>query len=150
MTACWPSAATGSRRGWRGGAAPPPASGPGRAALAPGARARPLARMGLLSVRDLLFPLPRRYDDFSRPVTLGWLRDHEPEGPVSATVTVLDLVVETTWRRGIQRTVARLRDASGEGEAIWFGRRFVERRLAPGAVVLLSGKGRRGGWLTRV
>src|SRR3989304_6075753 len=152
MTACWPSAATGSRRCWRGAPPPRPASGRGRATLAeapsrtpppsprrgggvagpppppprpalvaltpdtplgrsglvPPAMARRLARMGLLSVRDLLFHLPRRYDDFTRPVTLGWLRDHEPEGPVSATVTVLDLVVEPTWRRGIQRTVARL------------------------------------------
>src|SRR4030067_807534 len=130
MTACWPSAATGRRRCWRG-AAPPRRgahSGRGRRRLAPPAGPRPPARRGLLSVRDLLFHLPRRYDDFTRPVTLGWLRDHEPEGPVSATGTVLGLVGETTWRRGIQRTVARLRDASGDGEAIWFGRGFVERR----------------------
>ena len=100
-------------------------------------------------MRDLLFHLPRRYDDFSRPMTLRQLREKPPEGPVSATVEIVDLRVEQGFRRRVQRTVARLRDETGEGEAIWFGRRYIERRLAVGDTVALSGKVELRGWLPR-
>ncbi len=108
-----------------------------------------LARLDLRTVRDLLFHFPRRYDDFSRPFTLGQLRQGAPEGPVSATVEIVELRVEPGFRRRIQRTVARIRDATGEGEAIWFGRRYIERRLAAGDVVALAGKVELRGWLPR-
>jgi len=108
-----------------------------------------LNRLHIETVRDLLFHLPRRYDDFSRPMTLRELRERPPEGPVSATVEVVDLRVEQGFRRRIQRTVARLSDATGEGEAIWFGKRYIERRIAPGQTVALSGKVELRGWLPR-
>lgn len=106
------------------------------AGLPPAANAK-LARLGLVTVSDLLFHLPRRYDDFSRPMTLEELREHPPEGPVSATVQIVDLRVEQGFRRRIQRTVARLTDSTGEGEAVWFGRRYIERRLAAGQTLSL-------------
>jgi ATP-dependent DNA helicase RecG len=106
-----------------------------------------LGRLGLGSVRDLLFHLPRRYDDFSRPRSLRSLREDPPEGPVSSVVTVVELHTEQTYRRRVQKTTARLRDDSGEGEAVWFGRRFVERRLAAGQEVALSGRVTVRGWL---
>jgi len=106
-------------------------------------------RLGLGTVRDLIFHFPRRYDDFSRPMTLRELRERPPEGPASATVEISDLRVDPGFRRRVQRTVARLRDATGEGEAIWFGRRYIERRLAPGMTVALSGKVELRGWLPR-
>src|SRR5687768_16581756 len=108
-----------------------------------------LRRLGIESVRDLLFHLPRRYDDFSRPMTLRALREAPPEGPVSATVEIVELRVEAGFRRRVQRTVARLRDETGEGEAVWFGRRYIERRLAEGQTVALSGKVEVRGWLPR-
>jgi ATP-dependent DNA helicase RecG len=108
-----------------------------------------LARLGLHTVRDLMFHFPRRYDDFSRPMTLRQLREQVVEGPVSATVEITDLRVEQGFRRRVQRTVARLRDDTGEGEAIWFGRRYVERRLAVGDAVALAGKVEVKGWLPR-
>jgi ATP-dependent DNA helicase RecG len=111
--------------------------------------ARNLARLGLLTVRDLLFHFPRRYDDFSRPMTLRELRERPIDGPVSATVEIVELRVEQGFRRRVQRTVARLRDDTGEGEAIWFGRRYIERRLAAGQTVALSGKVELRGWLPR-
>ena len=100
-------------------------------------------------MRDLLFHLPRRYDDFSHSMTLGELREHPPEAPVSATVEIVDLRVEQGFRRRVQRTVARIKDDTGEGEAIWFGRRYIERRLAAGQTVALSGKVELRGWLPR-
>ena len=107
------------------------------------------SRLGLHTVRDLLFHLPRRHDDFSRPMTLRELREHAVEGPVSASVTVVDLQVEQGFRRRIQRTVARISDDTGEGEAVWFGRRYIERRLSAGDEVLLSGKVELRGWVPR-
>ena len=111
--------------------------------------ARNLHRLGLATVRDLLFHFPRRYDDFTRPRTLRQLRESPPEGPVSATVEIVDLRVEQGFRRRVQRTVARVRDETGDGEAIWFGRRYIERLLAAGQVVALSGKVELRGWLPR-
>jgi RecG-like helicase len=117
--------------------------------LVAGQMASHLARLELLTVRDLLFHFPRRYDDFSRPFTLGQLRQGAPEGPVSATVEIVELRVEPGFRRRVQRTVARIRDTTGEGEAIWFGRRYIERRLAAGDVVALAGRVELRGWLPR-
>jgi ATP-dependent DNA helicase RecG len=117
--------------------------------LASGKPLRLLGSRGITTVRDLLFHLPRRYDDFSRPLTLRQLREQQFEGPVSATVELVDLRVEAGFRRRVQRTVARLRDETGEGEAIWFGRRFIERRLKAGDRVALSGKVELRGWLPR-
>ncbi len=111
--------------------------------------ARNLDRLDIRTVRDLLFHFPRRYDDFSRPYTLGQLRQGAPEGPVSAEVEITDLQIHPGFRRRVQRTVARLRDATGEGEAVWFGRRFIERKLAAGDVVMLAGKVELKGWLPR-
>ena len=55
-----------------------------RPARAAGAWPASLRRLGIDTVRDLLFHLPRRYDDFSQPMTLRELREQPPEGPVSA------------------------------------------------------------------
>jgi ATP-dependent DNA helicase RecG len=105
--------------------------------------------LGIGTVRDLLFHLPRKYNDFSHQLTLRELREQPPGGPASAVVEIVELRTEAGFRRRVQRTVARLRDATGEGEAIWFGRRYIERRLAPGQVVAMSGKVELRGWLPR-
>ena len=97
-------------------------------------------RMGLESVRDLLFHLPRRYDDLREMRKLGdlaWVEDGEV---VSARVRVLDIRVEASFRRRIQRTIAVLEDETGTIDATWFGRRYIERRLHPGDRVIVSGK----------
>jgi ATP-dependent DNA helicase RecG len=102
-------------------------------------------RLGVRTVRELLFHLPRRYEDLREMSRLGdliWV----PEGTaISARVRVASLRVEPTFRRRVQRTVATLEDETGDAEATWFGRRFIERRLRPGDRVVVSGRLRRFG-----
>ena len=65
-------------------------------------------RMGVDTVRDLLFHLPRRYDDLRELRTLADLRDLDDGSVASARVTVTDISVQQTWRRRVQVTTARL------------------------------------------
>jgi len=102
-------------------------------------------RLGIETVRDLLFHLPRRYDDLREMRRLGdlvWAADGEV---VSARVRVAELRVEPTFRRRVQRTIAELEDETGTISATWFGRRFIERRLQAGDRVVVSGRLKRFG-----
>jgi ATP-dependent DNA helicase RecG len=102
-------------------------------------------RLGFYTVRELLFHLPRRYDDLREMRQLGDLVWVEEGTVVSARVQVADVRVEASFRRRVQRTIARLEDQTGTIEATWFGRRFIERRLQAGDRVIVSGKLKRFG-----
>ncbi len=103
-------------------------------------------RLGFETVRDLLFHLPRRYDDLREMRTLDQLREVSDGTLVSATVTVTDIAVQQTWRRRVQVTTAYLADETGIAEATWFGRRFIAQRLRSGDRVIVSGKLKRRGF----
>jgi ATP-dependent DNA helicase RecG len=65
---------------------------------------------------------------------------------VTVRARVQDIRVEQTWRRRVQRTTAVLVDDSGEAEAVWFGRRYIDRQLQVGDRVIASGKVKQRGW----
>lgn len=104
---------------------------------------RGLAKLGVTTVGDLLTFLPRRYEDRREITPIAGL-----SGGTSATISarVTDLRVEKTWRRGVQRTIATLVDDSGAVDAIWYGRRFIERRLTVGATIVATGRVKVMGW----
>jgi ATP-dependent DNA helicase RecG len=107
--------------------------------------ARAGRRLGFRTVRDLLFHLPRRYDDLRemrRVVDLTWTAEGEV---ISTRVRVGEVKVEPSFRRRIQRTTAVLEDDTGSITATWFGRRFIERRLHTGDSIVVSGRLRRFG-----
>jgi ATP-dependent DNA helicase RecG len=110
-------------------------------ALARGAAA--LTKLGITTPREALWYLPFRYDDFSDLRPLAELRPDEKQ---SARVTVQAVRVEPGFRRKPQRVIAQLSDDSGTAEAIWFGRRYVERRLSQGDEIIVSGKVSQRGW----
>ena len=97
-------------------------------------------RLGVDTVRDLLFHLPRRYDDLREMRTLDDLHAAPDGAVVSARVRVTDLRVQQSFRRRVQVTTAFLADETGTAEATWFGRRFIERRMRPGDELIVSGK----------
>jgi ATP-dependent DNA helicase RecG len=134
--------------------APPPPTDPVELLSTPLARSgltaggllrRAGIRLGWYDVRDLLFHLPRRYDDLRELSKLGDLVWAEEGTVVSARVRVEHVRVEASFRRRIQRTIARLSDTTGEIEATWFGRRFIERRLKAGQEIVVSGRLKRFG-----
>ena len=97
-------------------------------------------KLDFYTVRDLLFHLPRRYDDLREMRMLGELTWEQDGTVVSARARVGDVRVEPGFHGRTQRTIARLEDDTGSIDATWFGRRFIERRLPVGAEIVVSGK----------
>jgi len=102
-----------------------------------------LERLGIRTPRQALLYLPFRYDDFS---DLRHLADLNPGQKQSSRVRVDDIKSEPGFGRRPPRTIAQLSDSTGTAEAIWFGRRFIERRLGPGDEIVVSGKVTAQGW----
>ncbi|MBX3029116.1 MAG: ATP-dependent DNA helicase RecG [Chloroflexi bacterium] len=110
----------------------------------PGATAvtRGRERLGIRTVRDLVFQVPRRWIETGGPRSVRELRMLQPGTHVTARLQLRSIHVAPTRRRNLQRTIALLADEAGDSiEAIWFGRQFVERRVGPpGGWLLVSGK----------
>ncbi len=130
-------------------AAPPPPTDPAEILLAPLGESglpgqavlrRAGLRLDLRSVRDLLFHLPRRYEDRREMSTIAGLRDLQDGATASVRVEVRSIHVEQTRRRRVQVTRATLFDETGEAEATWFGRRFIEKRVRAGQHLVVSGR----------
>ena len=146
-------AASGSRR--RAAAARPAGPvGPGDAHRAQrlhrsdGAAARGRPRLGIRTVRDLLFHLPRRYDDLRALSTareLASIPDGET-GQRAAGRARYPPAADVPAARAADD--AYLGDDTGEVEATWFGRRCIEKRLHDGERIVVSGKVKRRGFTT--
>lgn len=94
-----------------------------------------LAALGVQTVRDLLFHLPRDYQDRRSFTAIGAVSEGD-------TVTVEAEVVRSRMVRMRGRmtlAVVTFRDDTGEINATWFGRGFLAKAFTPGAKVLLSG-----------
>jgi len=100
-----------------------------------------LRRIGIFTVEDLLFHLPRRYEDVREIRSFRWIAAHPQGDAVSARATVTDVQVGQTFRRRVRVVTARLRDdEGGEATAVWYGRRYVERRVHAGDRIVITGR----------
>lgn len=99
-------------------------------------------------MRDLLFDLPRRYDDLRQLSTARDLYAIAEGERASARLQVRGVRVEQTFRRHVERTTVYLGDGTGDVEATWFGRRYIKSRLTEGQWIVISGKIRRRGFTT--
>ena len=109
--------------------------------------ARRGARLGLVTVGDLLFHLPRAHRDLRRICTVAELALVPEKELATAALEVVRVLPPRRGGRGIPRTVATLRDATGTIDLTWFGAgRFIERRLLVGQSYLVAGRVRKRGW----
>ncbi len=98
-------------------------------------RAEALGRLGIRTAQDLLWHLPRRYIDASSVTPLA-------RAEVGAEVACVGRVVAKgvlPTRRGLRIFHAVLRDDSGVLECVWPGQAFLDRTIAVGQTLLVSG-----------
>jgi ATP-dependent DNA helicase RecG len=99
------------------------------------ARAEALRRLGVVTARDLLFHIPRRYEDAS---TISPISSLEPgmDGTIIGRVISKGII---PTRRGLRIFQAVLKDDTGMIEASWPGQPFLDRTIEKGDMMLLTG-----------
>ncbi|MBA2459665.1 MAG: ATP-dependent DNA helicase RecG [Gemmatimonadales bacterium] len=98
-------------------------------------RAEQLARLGIRTARDLLWHLPHRYVDASSVTPL--VRAEVGQEGACVGRVVAKGVLPT--RKGLRIFHAVLRDDSGVLECVWPGQAFLDRTIAVGQTLLVSG-----------
>ena len=99
------------------------------------ARAEALRRLGIVTAGDLLFHVPHRYEDAS---TVTPIKALEPGMQGTVIGTVISKGVIPT-RKGLRIFQAVLRDDTGMIEVSWPGQPFLDRTIAKGDVLLVTG-----------
>ncbi len=96
-----------------------------------------LTRLGIATVRDLLWHLPARYEDYSATVPTDAI---VPGERVTVCGTVERISSHPVRGRRLTVTTAIVRDESGAVSATWFNQPYLEETLKPGTLVSLAGK----------
>jgi len=99
-----------------------------------GLRAR-LAKLGVHTVRDLLYFFPNRHNDFANVCTIAEL---QPEEEQTTLVTVWSAHVTRLGRRpGTEATVG---DETGTMRIVWFNQPYLAEQLKTNDRIVLAGK----------
>jgi ATP-dependent DNA helicase RecG len=99
-------------------------------------RAERLARLGLHTIRDMLYFLPRRYNDYSRLRPINRLEYGEE---VTIIASVREAAVHRT-RAGRRIFKAIVGDGTGALEVTWFNQPYLANKIKPGQQIVISGQ----------
>ncbi len=96
-----------------------------------------LTRLGIISVRDLLYYFPLRYTDISDVRSIDALI-------VGETATILGTISKLKTKKGFKSKIpmgsATLTDLSGSINIIWFHQPYLAKMLTEGSTVRVTGK----------
>jgi ATP-dependent DNA helicase RecG len=101
-------------------------------------RAELLRKLGLLTARDVLYHVPRRYEDAS---TILPIQRVQPGMEATIVGRVFSKGVLPT-RKGLRIFQAVVRDASHSLECSWVGQPYLDRVIQTGDLLLVSGTAR--------
>jgi len=96
-----------------------------------------LARLGVHSVRDLLYHFPRRHLDRRAMTPLAALA---PGGEATVFATVYQVQTRRHGGHGLAVTDAVLQDESGFCHAVWFNQPYLVRTLSRPGRIVFSGR----------
>ena len=94
-----------------------------------------LAKLGIVSTRDLLYFFPRRFMDFSRRRTVSELETGKEQ-----TVFVDVWEARQVMLGRMKSTEAVLGDGTGNVRAVWFNQPWLAKQLKVNAKIALSGR----------
>ena len=100
-------------------------------------KAADLKRAGLLTVEDLLFRFPLRYEDRSR---LQSIVSVKPGQTVAVSGEVLHTSLQSTRRAGFRLFTALVQDRSGPIQAVWPNQAFLKDVIRPHQQIVLYGR----------
>ncbi len=98
-------------------------------------RSARLMRLGVRTIRDLLYFLPRRYEDYSQLVPINRLQLDEQ-------VTIIAQVKRAQLRQtrgGAPMFKAVLSDGTGTVQVTWFNQPYLANEIKPGRQIVISG-----------
>ncbi|MDN5367734.1 MAG: ATP-dependent helicase RecG [Thermovirga sp.] len=100
-------------------------------------RARKFRKLGVETVEDLLWFMPRRYEDRSKLSNLSSLEPGETKAFLARVVSIEERKAK---RRNLTISTALLTDGSSFVQAVWFNRPGLKSVLEPGTKVAVYGK----------
>jgi len=98
---------------------------------------RKLKKLGIQTVRDLLYHFPHRYEDFSNLIPISQAKLGEK---VCIQGEILDIKNTKTWKKRMFLTQAIIKDNTGAIKVIWFNQPYIINVLKEGGFVCLAGK----------
>src|SRR3989344_1855088 len=90
-----------------------------------------LKKLGLITVRDLVYHLPFRYDDFSQIMKI---QDVAANQTVTVRGEVQRIDARRTWRRNMVIVEAIIEDETGAIRAIWFNQPYLVQTIPAGTI----------------
>lgn len=104
-------------------------------------RLQALKKMGLETIRDLIFYYPKRYEDFS---TITFIKDLQPDYSYTIRGQIKSIEADITPRKRMKITKAIVSDDTATIQAIWFNQYYLKKYLTIGSYVTLNGKVEKG------
>ena len=96
-----------------------------------------LKRLGVSTLRDLLWHFPARYDDYQE---VSPIADVQPGQKVSIQGEIVKITNRQIFPRHMTVTNAIVKDDSGAINAVWFNQPYLLNQLQAGRQINLSGK----------
>lgn len=98
---------------------------------------RRLEKLGLKSVRDLLWHFPSRYEDFTKIYSIAEL---EPGQQATIQGVIEEVHSSQSWRKHMSIVEATVADETGSIRAVWFNQPYLANILKTGRRANFAGK----------
>jgi ATP-dependent DNA helicase RecG len=96
-----------------------------------------LKRLGVTTVKDLLWHFPTRYEDFSQIYKIA---DLIPNQEATIRGRVEEIEGRRAWRRNLYIVECLVSDDTGSIKVVWFNQPYIRNVLQPGRLANFSGK----------